>query len=225
MNNAKKIVAIVPIKLNNQRLPQKNTKAFTNGKPLCYYILNTLSQIKEIDDIYVYCSNPEIQHYMPENVRFLKRSETLDQNTTKMNEILLCFANDIDADIYVMTHTTAPFISKESILKGIKAVQENGYDSSFAAKKLQDFLWKDGKPFNYDLACIPRTQDLSVLYEETSGFYIYKKEVIRELNRRIGNNPYIVEVGEIESIDIDEQEDFMIADAVFNHFYYRKIEK
>ena len=64
---------------------------------------------------------------------------------------------------------------------------------------------------------IPRTQDLSVLYEETSGFYIYKNEVISKYNRRIGEMPYIVEVGEIESVDIDEAEDFMIADAIYNH--------
>ena len=84
-------------------------------------------------------------------------------------------------------------------------------------KKLQDFIWKDGKPFNYELNNIPRTQDLPVLYEETSGFYIYRKEVMTRLNRRIGDNPFIVEVGEIEGVDIDELEDFMIADAIYNH--------
>lgn len=93
------------------------------------------------------------------------------------------------------------------------------YDSSFAAKKLQDFLWKDGRPFNYELDNIPRTQDLPPLYEETSGFYIYKSDVITKLNRRIGEKPYIVEVNEIEAVDIDEKEDFDIADAIFNHFY------
>ena len=95
------------------------------------------------------------------------------------------------------------------------------YDSAFAAKKLQDFLWKDGIPFNYDLTKIPRTQDLQPLYEETSGFYIYKKEVMDKLHRRIGDKPYIVEVGEIEGIDIDEAEDFQIADAIYN-FWFKK---
>lgn len=212
-----KIVAVVPMKLNNRRLPQKNTKAFTNGKPLCYYILSTLLKIKSIDEIYVYCSNPDIKEFIPEGVRYLKRSSSLDQDTTKMNEILKNFAEEVPADIYVMTHTTAPFISAESIEKGLKAVISGAYDSSFAAKKLQDFLWKDGVPFNYQLSNIPRTQDLPVLYEETSGFYIYKKRIIIESNRRIGENPYIVEVGEIESVDIDEKEDFVIADAIYNY--------
>ena len=81
-----------------------------------------------------------------------------------MNEVLKAFAKDVPADVYVMTHTTAPFISKESIEKGLDAVLSGEYDSSFAAKKLQDFLWKDGKPFNYELDNIPRTQDLEPLY-------------------------------------------------------------
>lgn len=214
-----KVVAVVPMKLNNRRLPRKNTKSFTNGKPLCYYILNTLLKVEQIDEVYVYCSNPDIQEFIPDGVRYLRRSSSLDQDTTKMNEVLQCFAADVPADIYVMTHTTAPFVRAESIRKGLDAVCSGAYDSAFAAKKLQDFLWKDGMPFNYTLDQIPRTQDLPALYEETSGFYIYRNEVMTQKNRRIGNVPFIVEVGEIESTDIDEAEDFAIADAIFNHIF------
>lgn len=212
-----KVVAIVPMKLNNRRLPQKNTKTFTNGKPLCYYILSTLLKIDIINEVYVYCSNPDIKEYIPYGVKYLKRSESLDQDTTKMNEVLMAFADEVNADVYVMTHTTAPFISMESIEKGIDAVLSEQYDSAFAVKKLQDFLWKDGMPFNYDMENIPRTQDLPELYEETSGFYIYKNEIIKNKGRRIGDNPYMVEIGEIESVDIDELEDFEIADAIYNY--------
>lgn len=217
-----KTVAVVPMKLNNRRLPQKNTKSFTNGKPLCHYILSTLLTVEGLDEVYVYCSNPDIREYLPEGVKYLQRSPSLDLDSTKMNEVLLAFAEQIVAEVYVMTHTTAPFISKNSIEKGLRAVLSEEYDSSFAAKKLQDFLWQDGKPFNYQLENIPRTQDLPVLYEETSGFYIYKREVMTLHNRRIGQKPYIVEVGEIESTDIDEEEDFMIADAIYNHVFYRE---
>lgn len=217
-----KIVAVVPMKLNNKRLPQKNTRPFTNGKPLCYYILDTLLKIKKINEVYVYCSNEDIKEFIPKGVKYLKRSESLDTDSTKMNEVLLSFSKDVDADIFVMTHTTAPFISADSIEKGLDAVLGNEYDSSFAVKKLQDFLWQDGKPFNYSLEQIPRTQDLPAFYEETSGFYIYKKHIIRDYGRRIGDNPFLVEIGEIEAIDIDELEDFKIADAIYN-FYFKDI--
>lgn len=210
-----KTIAIVPIKLNNERLPNKNIKPFDNGAPLCHYIFETLKQVKGIDEIYVYCSNPKIQEFIPLGVKFLRRSETLDQSTTKINEVLSAFAQDVPADVYVMSHATAPFISPQSIEKGLQAVLQQGFDSAFAVRKIQTFLWKDGKPFNYNLNYIPRTQDLPPIFEETSGFYIYRSEVITELNRRIGDNPYMVEVNAIESCDIDTQEDFDVANAIF----------
>lgn len=210
-------VAVVPMKLNNQRLPQKNIKPFTNGKPLCTYILNTLKSIDEIDDVFVYCSNEEIKQYIPNDVNFLKRPEILDLDTASMTDVLKTFSKDVEADVYVMTHTTAPFISPDSIKKGLEKVISQDYDSALAVEKLQDFMWKDGQPMNYDLDKIPRTQDLPGIYMETSGFYIYKNKVINEYGRRIGNKPYFVEVGKIEAIDIDEYEDFIIADAIYNY--------
>ena len=212
-----KTVAVVPIKLNNQRLPNKNIKPFTNGKPLCHYLLSTLLNVSGIDQVYVYCSSPEINAYIPEGVKFLQRPTYLDQDSTKMNEVLKYFAAEVFADIYVMSHVTSPFITAQKISCGLEAVKSGEYDSSFAAKKIQDFLWLNGKTFNYDLNNIPRTQDLPEIMQETSGFYIFKRNVITDLNRRIGNSPFIVETGEIESIDIDEPEDFVIADAVFNY--------
>ena len=211
-----KCVAIVPMKLNNTRLPGKNTKEFTNGEPLCKYILNTLLSIDLLDEIYVYCSNPDIKTFLPAGVKYLKRSETLDSDSTKINEVLYAFSEDVTADVYLMTHTTAPFISRDSLVKGLEAVLSGKYDSSFAAIKCQDFMWKDNKPMNYSLDAIPRTQDLDPIFMETSGFYCYNYDLIHEHNRRIGMNPKIIEVTEIEAIDIDEPEDFMLADAVFN---------
>ena len=163
-----KVVAIVPMKLNNQRLPQKNTKCFKNGKPLCYYILSTLLKIDEISEVYVYCSNSKIKEFIPEGVIYLQRSEDLDQDSTKMNEVLYKFSEEVEADIYIMTHTTAPFISKDSIKEGLNAVVTGKYDSAFSVKKIQEFLWKDGKTLNYKLDNIPRTQDLEPIYAETS---------------------------------------------------------
>lgn len=212
-----KCVAVVPMKLNNNRLKNKNILPFHNGKPLCSYILNTLLTIKELDEVYVYCSSERIVQYLPSGVNYLKRSKELDQDSTKMNEVLQAFATEIGADIYVMAHATAPFVKADSIRRGLKAVLDEKFDSSLAVKKVQDFLWKDGKPFNYDLESIPRTQDLEPYYMETSGFYIYKKSVILKRNRRVGDNPCLVQVGEIESIDIDEREDFDIANAVYNN--------
>ena len=186
------------------------------------YILATLRRVPGIDEIYVYCSDASIQSDLPEGVRYLSRPTSLDFDTTTMNDVLKSFAEEVSADVYVMTHATAPFVEPSSIEKGLKAVIDGENDSAFAVKKVQDFFWKDGKPFNYSLDCIPRTQDLDPLFQETSGFYIYRREVMVESGRRIGDCPYLVEVGEIEAIDIDEGVDFEIADAVFTHIVSKR---
>ncbi|MBO4797304.1 MAG: hypothetical protein J5494_00785, partial [Candidatus Methanomethylophilaceae archaeon] len=173
-----KCVALVPIKTTNRRLPGKNTRCFTNGEPLCRYILKTLCGTKYLDGIYVYSSDESLISYLPEGVTFLKRPESLDKDTTSMNEILKCFIDSVDSDVYLLTHATAPFITKESLEKGISAVISGDYDSSFSVEKCQNFYWKNGEPFNYDPENIPRTQDLEPLYEETCGFYCFRKEVI-----------------------------------------------
>ena len=104
-----KTVAFVPIKLNNERLKNKNILPL-GGHPLCWHIFNTLLHTDGIDEIYCYCSDEAIRDYIPEEVIFLKRDSCLDMQTTKGIEIYSRFAQDIDADIYVLCHATSPFI-------------------------------------------------------------------------------------------------------------------
>lgn len=212
-----KTIAFVPMKLNNERLPGKNTKSFTNGKPLCNYILHTLLKVKEIDEIYVYCSDPTILLHIPEGVKFLKRDPKLDGSTVKINEVLEAFAKDVPSDVYVLAHATAPFIKAQTIASGIQAVASGEYDSALTVFKQQDFFWMDGKPWNYDVKEIPRTQDLKPLYRETTGLYIYKKDLMEKEGRRIGDHPMLLEADWMEAVDINEPEDFIIADALYNH--------
>lgn len=217
-----KIVAVVPMKLNSERVKNKNIREFDNGKPLCSYILNTLKQVNNIDEVYVYCSDEKIKKYIPNGIKFLKRSEELDGQTVKINEVLKSFANDVEADYYLLTHATAPFISKETIEKGVNVIRNEEYDSVFTVSKIQEFIWKDKKTFNYSLDSIPRTQDLDPLYVETSGLYIYSRELILKRNRRIGDNPYLLEISKIEALDIDTEDDFFICNAVSSKVEQKK---
>lgn len=210
-----KTIALIPIKFNNRRLPGKNIKPL-GGKPLMQHIQETLLQVKGIDEIYVYCSDEGVKEYLLPGICYLQRPQSLDQDSTKINEVLASFAQAKKADLYLLTHATAPFIKAESIQKGIDAVKSDNYDSAFAVIRQQDFLWQNGKPLNYDLSAIPRTQDLVPIYRETCGFYLYTYWQIVEQNRRIGDKPYFVEVSEIEAVDIDEQEDFDLAEAIVN---------
>ena len=216
-NSHKKITAIIPIKLNNERLPGKNLKTL-NGKPLCDYIFTTMLTVKKQYknlDIFVYCSDEKIKNYIPEGINFLKRPDYLDGNEKNYTDIFSEFIKQIDSDIFVYTHATSPFIKPESIAKGIQKVLVEGYDSCCTVVEKKSFCWINKSISNYDIRKIPRTQELKPVYIETGGFYIYNKEVFNFNNSRISNNNYFLCVDEKESIDIDNKKDFMDAEKYF----------
>ena len=139
-----KIVSFIPIKLNNQRLPGKNTMLLA-GRPMCDYIFSTIADIDIIDEKYVYCSDERIKDFIPEGISFLKRDKYLDGFQVKGLEIIEYFVQDIDADIYVLTHVTQPFTRRDSIEKALKKVINEEYDSAFTAVELKDYCWYKGK--------------------------------------------------------------------------------
>ena len=208
-----KVVAFVPIRLNSKRVVGKNLKMLGN-KPLLQYILETLTNAASIDEVYVYCSQEEIIPLLPQGVKFLKRDESLDRDETLGQEIYDAFTKEIDADVYVLAHTTSPFIKVETIDNAVRQVTEGNHDSAFSAQKVQTFTWYKGEPLNYDLKEIPRTQTIEPVYFETSAFYIFRKEIWTIEHQRIGRNPYIAIVNPIEGIDIDNPEDFEFAEQV-----------
>ena len=211
-----KTVAFVPIKLNNQRTPGKNTKKFDDGNALITVFLKTLVRVKEFDEVYVFCSKEEIKEYLLPGVKYLKRPEYLDTQQATPQDIMREFIKRIDADIYAVCHCTSPFVSAEHFTECVNAIKNKGFDSSFTAEKLQHLMWTDkNEPLNFDPTNVPRTQDLPVYYNEVSAAYVFRKEVFTKFNRRIGIKPHITEVSGIECVDIDYPEDFEIANVIY----------
>ena len=210
-----KIVAIMPIKLINERCPGKNTRML-GGKPLLQYELDSLKKTGLCDSINVFCSSEDVIPFIPEGVNFIKRSKDLDLPTANFNQIFSAFVRELDSDIYVFAHATAPFISVQTMSECIEAVKSGEYDSAFCAEKIQDFLWQNGKPLNFDATNLPRTQDLQPIYKETSGVYVFTKDVFLEYGRRIGIKPFVKCVRFKEMVDIDNPEDFDLAETLVN---------
>lgn len=212
-----KIVAFVPIRLNSKRVAGKNLKLLGN-KPLMSYILKTLVNVKQIAEVYVYCSTEDIKQYLPEGVKFLKRNKKFDSDETLGAEIYEAFINEIDADIYILAHTTSPFVKSTTIEKAIEQMQTGEYDSALTVEKLQTFAWYDNKPINYSLNLIPRTQDIKPVFIETSAFFMFTKALWKEKKQRIGSNPYFAIVNKIEGLDIDTPQDFEFATKIIDTY-------
>ena len=211
-----KTVAFVPIKLNNQRLPGKNIKRFSDGTSLITYFLKTLLTVQEFEEIYVFCSDEAIKEYLVDGVQFCKRPDYLDSQCATPQDIITEFMKLVEADVYAVCHCTSPFVTSDRISQCCKKVINDGYDSSFLGEKIQKLLWDSGcNAVNFTPDNIPRTQDLEPLYAEVSAAYVFRKDMFTSFRRRIGPNPYIVEISGVEAVDIDYPEDFEIANAIY----------
>ena len=112
MNN--RIVALLPMKANSERVKGKNFKLLA-GKPLFQWILDALLENKEIDQVVI---NTDAKHILIENgliesdrVLIRERKPELCGDLVSMNLILEDDIANVPADTYIMTHTTNPLIS------------------------------------------------------------------------------------------------------------------
>ncbi|WP_390129314.1 HAD hydrolase-like protein [Synechococcus sp. HIMB2401] len=209
-----KCVAIVPIKFSSRRLPNKNFLSLKN-QPLCWYIFDTLRKCEKIEQVYCYCSEGNILSLLPDGVKLLLRDPRLDGDNIKANELFEYAVRRVDADIIALCQAPSPFTKPGTIDNCVEAITNEGYDCAFTVKKIQKYCWKANKPLNYNTEDMAQTQDLEPVFEETSGVYAFRKKEYLESNTRIHGNSKMIEVDIKEAIDIDNEEEFMLA----NHLY------
>ena len=192
-----RIVALLPMKANSTRVKGKNFRDFC-GKPLFRWILDSLLAVDEIDEIVI---NTDAKEILAENglvdtdrVTIRERKPEICGDDISMNLVLADDVENIEADFYLMTHTTNPLLSAETIKQAIKKYKEeleNGNaDSLFTVNKIQTrFYTQDCKPINHDPDNLIPTQDLEPWYEENSNLYIFTSDSFQKTNARIGKKP------------------------------------
>ena len=215
-----KLIAILPMKANSERVKGKNFKIL-GEKPLFKWILDTLLNVSEIDTIVINTDAREelYKNGLDENNKILirDRREEICGDHTSMNLVIGDDVNTVDADIYLMTHTTNPFLTENTIKKAIKTFKEalkNGEaDSLFSVNKVQErFYDKNVKAINHDPNKLIRTQDIDPWYKENSNLYLFTKDSFKKTMARIGEKPIMIDTSFFESIDIDTISDFKLVE-------------
>lgn len=218
-----RVAGFVPCKLNSERVPGKNVRPL-GGVPLVNHVLRTLTDVPEVEETYIYSSSDAIEAHVKPGVphTWLQRPEWLDTQEAKVQDFVGEFLKAVDAEVYVLAHITSPFISAATVSDCVRAVTGRGHDSAFAALEERRFAWFGGKPLNYDLAApVPRTQDIEPVLFEQSGLYVFSREVFETGARRIGDSPYVRVVDRFEGHDIDDEDDFTLAEIIWERGLHR----
>ena len=214
-----RIVALLPMKANSVRVKGKNFRDFC-GKPLFRWILDTLLAVEEIDQIVI---NTDARHILAENglvdtdrITIRNRRDEICGDHVSMNLVLADDLVNVPYDIYLMTHTTNPLLSVNTVRQAIAAFQlakdAGTADSLFTVDRVQTRFYRvDCTPVNHDPENLIPTQELEPWFEENSNLYLFTAESFAITKARIGIRAMMFESPFFESIDIDTTEDWDFA--------------
>jgi len=219
-----KLTALLPMKGTSERVPNKNMKDF-DGAPLYHAIMKSLLASKYIDKVVINTDSEVIasdaKEHFKDRVIIIDRPKSIQGGDVSMNIIIDYDLSQLDGEHFLQTHSTNPLLRAETIDKAIEQYFDglDKYDSLFGVTKVQTrFYDKDANPINHNPEELLRTQDLEPLYEENSNFYIFSKKSFEDAGKkRIGIKPRIFEVNKLEAVDIDEPEDFKLAELLHIH--------
>lgn len=222
-----RILCVIPARGGSKRLPGKNVRLL-GDKPLINWTIDAVRDCTGIDNVLVSTDSEEIAEIARHKgalVPWLRPKELATDTATSVAVVrhaLDWYIQDKgQLDGVMLLQPTSPFRRKFTIEKGIKAFRESGRTTvvgvspshthplwSFRIEndRLNPFVSSDGLNL--------RSQDLPPAYAVNGSFYLISPETIisKESLIPVNSIPLIV-TDLIESIDIDNEFDWMVANA------------
>lgn len=204
---------------DSERVRGKNYRPLGH-RPLYHHIIDALLACPRIDRTVIDTDSDVIRKDAAvafPTVEVLRRPAELRGGMVSMNDVLLNDVRRIEADLYVQTHSTNPFLRSSSVASAIdRLINDQTADSLFSVTRLQTRLWSSaGEPINHERQRLVRTQDLEPVFEENSCLYAFTRESLERTGNRIGERPILYELPRDEAWDIDDEADFRIAEAMY----------
>lgn len=218
-----KVHALLPIKAASERVPGKNLRAF-NGRPLFHVIIDTLLTCELLEAIIVDTDSIEVKRHVQQlgpRVNVFDRPEDLRGHGVVANELIDRMIGHCGAEHFLQTHCTNPLLSAGTIDRAIRRYAERLHrsDSLISTTAIQARMYdKAGEPLAHVREKMLRTQDMSPVHVENSNIFIFSRTSFRTAgNSRVGLRPELFGMSAIESIDIDHEEDFLLAELIEQH--------
>jgi len=216
----KQVAALLPMKAHSERVPNKNIRICA-GRSLYHWVAGVLQSSALVEQILIDTDSEIIaadaaRHFS--KARIIARPADLRGDFVSMNAIIAHDLQQASGEHFLQTHSTNPLLTRETLEQAIAGYFESlaRHDSLFSVTRLQSRLyWQTGEPVNHNPAELVRTQDLAPVFEENSNLYIFSKTSFAAAgNRRIGLQPKMFAMNKVEAIDIDEAEDWRLAEAL-----------
>ena len=214
----KSITAVIPTRSGSERVKNKNTKMFANTTLLEIKIklLKQLLQNKLIDDI-VINSNCEtsLELANKHNVTYVKRGEHYASSECDIRDYWVNVGENVNTDNFMLCQVTSPLISYDTYVTCINKF--NCDNSILTVTKVNDYIWEGNCPINYKLPEHPKSQDLpDNFFKLNFGVCIMSVIDIKHWKNLITPKTVFIYLSNKESIDIDNEIDFKLAEIIYN---------
>lgn len=214
-------IAFVPARCGSKSIPFKNIKEFC-GKPLIYWNLEALQNSTKVDAVYVATDCEEIENVVNAfnftKVSVYNREHHNAVDTASTESVMLEFINKNkfnDDDLFLLVQATSPLTQAKDFDEAINKLQAESADSLLTCVRSKRFFWtNETKPINYDFNSRPRRQDFDGMLMENGAFYINSIAGVLRAENRLAGNIVIYEMNEFTAIEIDEEDDWLIAEKL-----------
>jgi len=225
-------LAIIPARSGSKGLKDKNIKLL-NGKPLLAYTIESAKITGLFDEIMVSTNSEQYAHIAKQygaSVPFL-RSEELSNDMASSWDVVkdvLKRYNCLEKyfDTVALLQPTSPLRTPDDIIQGYKILQEKCANSVVGVCEMDHSpLWTNTLPddgsmerfVRPEIVELPR-QSIPTYYRINGALYIIKVDFFMKATDIYAKKSYAVIMKKENSIDIDDQMDFLIAETILTKY-------
>ncbi len=223
----KKCLAIITARGGSKRIPHKNIKEFC-GKPIIQYSIEAANESGIFDEVMVSTDDEEIKKVAEAcggKVPFMRSEETA-HDMAMTHEVVLEVLEEYrkrgqEFEYVCCIYPTAPFITPEKLIESKKKLEETGADGvvpivAFSFPPQRAFVLRDGNvTFHSPENRLVRSQDLEKWYHDCGQYYFMRVSAFMESHNLIMDHTVPIIVDEMEVQDIDNYEDWELAEMKY----------
>ena len=214
----KKVVGLVPVKANSERVKAKNLRPF--GQTSLFELkLDQLSQVKIFEDIVVSSEDDGVlARASAKGFTTHKRDPALSTSNVPMSKVYSAIANEIGGEHIAWVNVTNPLATEDLYTDAIRIYDSLGdeFDCLLSVFELKEYVFYQNEPLNFSRAPWARSQDLQGMLAMSFAINILRRNDMVEWGSTVGNRPYLYICDRINSLDVDYQVDFDFCEHIYN---------
>jgi N-acylneuraminate cytidylyltransferase len=233
MNKDTKIVAIIPARGGSKGIPGKNITTVC-GHPLIAWSIMQARNSNLIHSVWVTSDSEDILEVAKKyGAKTIKRPEELSGDSATSESAWAHALSEIEVlgqtiEYVVGMQPTSPIRGENDLDNAIESVALNQLDSLLSVVEVEDYFnWRIGpnglKSINYDYQVRKVRQIIESTYLENGSFYIFRPQILRQLNNRLGGKIGIYLMEKHKMFQIDNVADIKLCEVIMQGYGYANL--